>query len=46
MCMILNYFKNVLERLGISNIVIIDYCNGQTPDVEIFYCQPYEAFNA
>jgi|APSaa5957512535_1039671.scaffolds.fasta_scaffold07483_2 hypothetical protein len=38
MCMILSYFKNVLERLGISNIVIIDHCKGQMPDVEIFYC--------
>jgi hypothetical protein len=46
MCMILSYFKNVLERLGISNIVIIDYCKGQIPDVEIFYYQPDEAFNA
>jgi len=46
MCMILSYFKNVLQRLGISNIVIIDYCKGQIPDVEIFYYQPDEAFNA
>ena len=46
MFVILSYFKNVLERPGISNIIIIDYCKGQIPDVEIFYCQADEVFDA
>ena len=46
MCVILSYFKNVLERPDISNIIIIDYCKGQIPDVDIFYCQAEEVFDA